>query len=227
MNVELFNAIRANNINLVRELIATGVDPNLQYSSGYNAYMIASEYGLNPGFTALMLACDKGYLEIVNALINAGANIDLQDIKEFTALDIAIKKGNQEIIDILSRVVRDAEKKKIKAQKKAFYMSMILGDKLPHKNNSSRGLYSGIDYNPYLARHIADFAFGEGENEGAEESKSNRGDAGSRRKKSKSKTRKSNRKKSKSKKSKRRKSIRKKSKSKRSKKSKRRKSFRK
>jgi hypothetical protein len=177
--------------------------------------MIASEYGLNPGFTALMLACDKGYLEIVNALINAGANIDLQDIKEFTALDIAIKKGNQEIIDILSRVVRDAEKKKIKAQKKAFYMSMILGDKLPHKNNSSRGLYSGIDYNPYLARHIADFAFGEGENEGAEESKSNRGDAGSRRrkpvrKKSKSKTRKSNRKKSKSKKSKRRKSNRKK-----------------
>ena len=80
MSIELFNAVRTDNLNRVGELIAAGVDPNLQYSSGYTAYMIAENYGLRPGFTALMLASDKGHLKILNFLINAGANIDLQDI---------------------------------------------------------------------------------------------------------------------------------------------------
>ena len=104
-------------------------------------------------------------------------------------------------------ILTAAENKQIRAQKKAFYMSTILGDRLPREKNSISGLFSGIGYNPYIARHIADFAFGI-KNEGVEESKSNK-DAGSRKRKSKSKRRKSNRKKSKSKRKKKSRSKRK------------------
>ena len=227
MSIELFNAVRTDNLNRVGELIAAGVDPNLQYSSGYTAYMIAENYGLRPGFTALMLASDKGHLKILNFLINAGANIDLQDIKGFTALDIAIKKGTQEIIDILIRA-ENKVKKNIAVD--AFMRSSKNDKSILLKDTPLTSLYRNFKNKyPFLIHNVFEYAYGKDEeNEGAEESKSNRGDAGGRRRKSKSKTRKSGgTKKSKRKRKKSKNKRRKKSKSKRSKKSKRRKSIRK
>jgi len=133
------------------------------------------------------------------------------------------------MIDLIRKAVRTREIKeknaKIRAQKMAYYTSLIKSEDLPRNESAPlTGLYSQIDYNPYIARHIADFAFGEeekedeeeGAEEGAEESK--RSDSGGRRRKSgtrkKSKRKSGARKKSK-RKSKRKSGARRKSKSKR------------
>ena len=163
--------------NIMYLLIDSGV--NLDYENTY--YNGDTDY---TGATAGIIARNiiKGKVDVVFRNVYIEYFPDEYYLNNFYA-------NVQKILDII--------KEQIKAQKKAFYMSMILGDKLPHENNSSRGLYSGINFEPDIAKHIADFAFGI-TNEGAEESKSNK-DAGSRRRKSKSKRRKSNRKKSKSK----------------------------
>ena len=192
-------------------LVESGADVNLQDKYGY---------------TPLMGAINQNKPEIARLLVELGANIDARDTHGYTAL-MRVRNDNQTMIDVITKAVRKREirekNKQIRAQKKAFYMSTILGDSLPRENNSITGLYSGIGFNPYIARSIADYAFGEEEKEeDAEESK--RGDAGGRKRKRK---RKSIRKKSRSKRKSRgrkKSATKKKSKSKRSKRSKRRKS---
>ena len=53
------------------------------------------------GRTALMHAACGGYKEIVQALIDNGADINAQDDKKNTAMTLAQKKGRTEIMETL------------------------------------------------------------------------------------------------------------------------------
>ena len=56
------------------------------------------------GNTALILAVNYGYQEIVKMLIKVGANLNIQNKDGNTALDIAKKNNNAEIINLLNNV---------------------------------------------------------------------------------------------------------------------------
>jgi uncharacterized protein len=55
----------------------------------------------NQGYTALMMAVRAAHLEIVQTLINAGADRRLRNKKRETAGDIAASLGNTTIAQIL------------------------------------------------------------------------------------------------------------------------------
>jgi hypothetical protein len=182
-----------NKINILKEII------KLLINHGAN---VNEENGRTP-LTLADTCYNINIDDIVNLLIEKGADINQKDGYTDTPFEVAKEYGNIRFTNLL-----------IRAQKMAYYLSMIKNKELTRNESAPlSGLYSGIDYNPYIARHIADFAFGEEENEedaeeGAEESK--RTDSGGRRRKSlrkKSKRKSGARKKSKRKsKSKRRKS---------------------
>jgi hypothetical protein len=186
---------------IVELLLDRGADINLQNEKG---------------FTALMHALINGDTEIVKLLIDRGADIDLQNMYGETALDIAITKGNQKIIDILRKAERAENIYKKLIATKAYVQSQRINSSST-ENDPLIGFYhSNIDAPHDIMQQVLNIAHGEyeKENEGAEESKSNRGDAGGNKRRSvkrKSVRRKSVRRKSVKRKSVRRKSVRRKS----------------
>jgi ankyrin repeat protein len=56
------------------------------------------------GKTALMLACEKGYLEVITKLLDSGAVVDKGDKKKKTALMYAVNL-TQENCDIISSLL--------------------------------------------------------------------------------------------------------------------------
>ncbi|MCI0523739.1 MAG: ankyrin repeat domain-containing protein [Acidobacteria bacterium] len=60
VNDELIVAARKSNVQAVKELLAKGADPNAK-----------TQYGATP----LFFACDRGSLEIVQMLVNRGADV--------------------------------------------------------------------------------------------------------------------------------------------------------
>jgi ankyrin repeat protein len=202
----LMHAISGNKPDMVRLLIDLGA--NIEASEfGNTPLIIAVDYNIpamvrlltelganieglnNVGITPLMRAAIyQKNPDMVRLLIELGADINTTDNIGRTIIDMLTYRDDQPMIDVIRKAVRTREIKeknaKIRAQKMAYYTSLIKSEDLPRNESAPlSGLYSGIDYNPYIARHIADFAFGEEENEeGAEESK--RSDSGSRRRKS-------------------------------------------
>lgn len=85
---KLFNAIKNNDIDEVKEYIERGADKNARDIRGK---------------TPLMLACQqkKPKTKIVDSLIEAGADVDARDNDGRTAFYYAKKSNNQEIIDLL------------------------------------------------------------------------------------------------------------------------------
>lgn len=69
--MNLINASKENNIELVKSLLENGVNANL-----HDKYNI----------TALMMASNKGHISMVKLLLQYGANTDAQDSKGMTAL---------------------------------------------------------------------------------------------------------------------------------------------
>jgi ankyrin repeat protein len=65
------------------------------------------------GVTALMLAASNGHIDVVKALIQEGANINLQDNGGRTALDLALKKNHTAIVDFLLKRVAAADKESL------------------------------------------------------------------------------------------------------------------
>ncbi len=55
----------------------------------------------NHGNTALILAAYKGYPEIVELLLNKGADINTRGKEDLTALSSASKHGHTEIVKLL------------------------------------------------------------------------------------------------------------------------------
>lgn len=102
---------------IVRRLVAAGADIA---SRGWNALHYAAFSGhvdivrflvASKGVvldapapnrqTALMLAAKNGHKEVVKILIDADADMDLEDAQGNTALRLAVKAGNSEIADYL------------------------------------------------------------------------------------------------------------------------------
>jgi len=77
-------------------LITAGADVNAKITGGY---------------TALMLASQKGYLEIVKLLITAGADVNAKITGGYTALMLASQKGYLEIVKVLIAARADVNAK--------------------------------------------------------------------------------------------------------------------
>lgn len=82
----LNNSIIMGNKALTRRLLKRGADVNLADSQG---------------FTPLLWASMRGYLEIVAQLLELGAKVDHQDLKGWTALHIACFKGYVDLVEYL------------------------------------------------------------------------------------------------------------------------------
>ena len=61
------------------------------------------------GITALSHASNSGHIEVVEYLINHGANLDIQNNKGYTALAAAALSNHIEIVDLL--ITNGADKK--------------------------------------------------------------------------------------------------------------------
>ena len=81
----LCQAAYAGQAGVTRLLLNAGADPNLEYGEGV---------------TALTIAVDKGDIEVVSLLINAGANKDYKSVNG-TAAQIAERRGRKDILNLL------------------------------------------------------------------------------------------------------------------------------
>jgi ankyrin repeat protein len=55
----------------------------------------------NNGYTALMIASENGHKEVVELLLNKGANINYKNDDGYTALMLASAKGHKNIVELL------------------------------------------------------------------------------------------------------------------------------
>jgi ankyrin repeat protein len=120
MEAELFDAVEANNLSKVKQLIDLGVNVNIKdkyentplIKAAVLSYKNLVELLLINGAdinevdfdneTALMNVCRKGDSEIAKLLIMYGADLNFQSgERDYTALMLAIKYGNIETVKIL------------------------------------------------------------------------------------------------------------------------------
>ena len=94
-------AARNNDVAQVRELITDGVDVDEPYLFG-DAHLPFG--GGVPGRAALGVAAYAGHADVVRVLVKAGADVDQTDEGGFTALFIAIFRGETAIALELLRV---------------------------------------------------------------------------------------------------------------------------
>jgi ankyrin repeat protein len=109
-------------LRVIHTLLDGGADPNLPDLMGNTAllYLTSSQYSqlswvnalldnqaeLDPqdqlrGYSALMHAVENDAIEIVDALIQAGAKVNLQNKRGDTALMLAVKNNNSYLVEIL------------------------------------------------------------------------------------------------------------------------------
>ncbi|MDD3895287.1 MAG: ankyrin repeat domain-containing protein [Syntrophomonadaceae bacterium] len=86
LNKKLFDTVKNNDIDEVKEVLSLGADVNTSDSSDW---------------TVLMEACWWGYPDIVRLLIEHGAKTDLKDRNGYTALMKAAWDGNTDIAELL------------------------------------------------------------------------------------------------------------------------------
>jgi hypothetical protein len=136
----LISAIVAKKLEFVVALIKAGVDPNIRdrnwYPNSRSALTIAVlldnteivkallqspkiDVEAKIGFdynTALMYAAHKGNIQIVRALLDAGADSEKTNFYRVTALDIAIDAGHTEVANLIKefKKKRESEKTPIK-----------------------------------------------------------------------------------------------------------------
>jgi len=93
---ELHDAIRSGShppdMETIRRLIDEEQSINVKHPATFHSY---------DGYTPLHGASRQGHAEVVQALLDAGADIYLTDKSEATALDIALGEGHAEIAEIL------------------------------------------------------------------------------------------------------------------------------
>jgi len=109
------------NEDIVRFLLASGADPNIQSQNGYNVYPLHS--AISAGFdniakmlieagaevnvvqssrtTPLHLASQQGNIDLIILLLEHGANVEVKNDMGLTASDLAAEKGHREIAEIL------------------------------------------------------------------------------------------------------------------------------
>jgi ankyrin repeat protein len=101
----LFGAVRSGKVENVRTLLREGADPNdrLRYSFFGPFRIEGNRYPWDPdnGTSVLMIASERGSVPIVNALLAAGADPNLETRIGKTALMFAAEKCHLEVIKAL------------------------------------------------------------------------------------------------------------------------------
>jgi ankyrin repeat protein len=101
----LMTATRSGHTEIAKLLLDRGADVNVV--SGAVAFSWTSfdgsrsESGVRGGWTALMIAAQYGYVDIVKSLLERKADINLKDANGDTALKLAEKNNYNEIIKLL------------------------------------------------------------------------------------------------------------------------------
>jgi len=95
------------------------------------------------GGTVLMVACARGQCDIASALIEAGAEINVQDNQLWTALMKAADKGHVEVVNLLLRSGADASvKDRVRlyydAIRDCFVCSLLLSFRLCFLNRTDK-----------------------------------------------------------------------------------------
>ena len=121
----LINAVRRNNIELVKLLLDAGANPNKKDNISYTALIYAVQYGYieivqllleagvwvniqnNIGDTALIEASLNGNIEIIELLLATGADPNIRNNDDDTALMWASQMGHIEIVELLLEVDAD------------------------------------------------------------------------------------------------------------------------
>ena len=74
---------------------------NILLQPEFKTFLLLSDFQATSGFTALMFASANGHSEIVQLLLNAKANCDLQNENGETALHLAAARGYPDIVQLL------------------------------------------------------------------------------------------------------------------------------
>ena len=88
----LHRAVKAGNLDGLKVALEAGVDVNARDGQGW---------------TALMYAADKGYMLLVQSLLQDNAEVDIRAPDGATALFIAVLHGHVELVELLMRVGAD------------------------------------------------------------------------------------------------------------------------
>jgi ankyrin repeat protein len=104
INNQLIEAIVAKNVSEVDRLLKAGANPNARFTEHSNQAIILLLKGISismyDGVSPLFVAAKQGNRDIVQLLINAGANLD--KVGSFNSpLHVAIKSNHNEIVDLL------------------------------------------------------------------------------------------------------------------------------
>jgi serine/threonine-protein phosphatase 6 regulatory ankyrin repeat subunit B len=84
---------------IIEQLLSAGADPNAALTQ--QVYLFHDGSSLSEGMTPLMVAAGKGDRDLVQRLLEAGADRSLQDVKKQTALDWAVNAGHPEVVTCL------------------------------------------------------------------------------------------------------------------------------
>lgn len=121
-NTALHYAVSRNCINMIDILMGQRIDINAKNGQFHTALYSACEYDFPDvvrrliyhkadvsikekylGWSPLHRACEKGHLNVVRVLLDAGANFDEVGESEDTPLHVAVKNGREEIVEELVR----------------------------------------------------------------------------------------------------------------------------
>ena len=108
----LMQASIVGSVQIIELLLQAGADPNMSVKPPLDKHILPISKTLFSneshlagnemiGWTALMLACDCGHLEVVQLLLKGKANPDLREAEGITALIIAAKQGFSDIVQQL------------------------------------------------------------------------------------------------------------------------------
>jgi len=102
MNRRLLDAVLFCNAEKTRALLGKGADPNARAGITNWSGMTNYSYLAGRNFTALMVAADRGCVDVAALLIGKGADVTLKDVNGSDALDIAREMHNQEMVEYLA-----------------------------------------------------------------------------------------------------------------------------
>ena len=101
LETRLFKAVREQNLTAIATFIKAGDDINV----------IVQNENADMCFSALMVAAASGYVDIVQALLHAGALVDLQNTNGITALRMSIDTDHCKVLEILLFAKADPNRK--------------------------------------------------------------------------------------------------------------------
>lgn len=126
--IELLDAVRSGKLkvleNLMQALIYDGDDVNIRIKDGKTILMLAAAHGEADavetiigkgadvnikdsanGWTALIYAIWSDNSDVVQSLLNAGADVNNKDADGATVLDMAIIRGNSDIVKVIRKAL--------------------------------------------------------------------------------------------------------------------------